>query len=179
MHRHRANAERFDEIYRSHVDAVYAYARRRSSQQVAEEVTAETFLVCWRKLDRLPAEPLPWLYGVARKTLANARRADERQARARGAAADPALEEVGIAEDAALADAFASLGPADREVLALVAWEGLSLGEAAVTLGCSALACRVRFHRAKQRLAKRLAELEVDGDASRPVHRSHPEGVAP
>jgi len=38
MHRHRANAERFDEIYRSHVDAVYAYARRRSSQQVAEEV---------------------------------------------------------------------------------------------------------------------------------------------
>src|SRR5947199_1058536 len=107
MHRHRANAERFDEIYRSHVDAVYAYARRRSSQQVAEEVTAETFLVCWRKLDRLPAEPLPWLYGVARKTLANARRADERQARARGAAAEAPVEQAGFVGDSALAEAFA------------------------------------------------------------------------
>jgi RNA polymerase sigma-70 factor (ECF subfamily) len=44
----------------------------------------------------------------------------------------------------------------DREVLRLVAWEGLSLAEAAVVLGCSSLACRVRYHRAKTRLAARL-----------------------
>jgi RNA polymerase sigma-70 factor (ECF subfamily) len=175
MHRHRANEERFDEIYRLHADAVFAYARRRSSPQVAEEVTAETFLVCWRRLDRVPAEPLPWLYGVARKTLANIRRADERQARARSAPAQP-IGEPAVSGDPLLARAFASLRPRDREVLALVAWEGLSLGEAATTLGCSALACRVRFHRAKQRLADALGHA---GDASQPAHRSHPEGATP
>jgi RNA polymerase sigma-70 factor (ECF subfamily) len=45
-------------------------------------------------------------------------------------------------------------------VLALVAWEGLAPADAARVLGCTAVACRVRLHRAKRQLARRLAELE-------------------
>jgi RNA polymerase sigma-70 factor (ECF subfamily) len=37
---------------------------------MAPDVVAETFLVAWRRLDDVPADPLPWLYGVARRVLA-------------------------------------------------------------------------------------------------------------
>jgi RNA polymerase sigma-70 factor (ECF subfamily) len=58
--------------------------------------------------------------------------------------------------DGVLAAAFNALKERDREVLRLVAWEGLSLADAATVLGCSGVACRVRYHRAKTRLAARL-----------------------
>jgi RNA polymerase sigma factor (sigma-70 family) len=144
--------QRFEAIYAEHRAAVQAYVRRRAPEPLVEDVVSETFLVCLRKLDRVPQEPLPWLYAVARKTLAN-----ERRRRARHAPADVlASTEPELAGGGALAAAFAQLSERDREVLRLVAWEGLSLGEAAVALGCSAVACRVRFHRAKARLADRL-----------------------
>jgi RNA polymerase sigma-70 factor (ECF subfamily) len=163
--------ERFDEIYRRHREAVSAYARRRAPAALAEDVVSETFLVCWRKLDRVPDDALPWLYSVARKTLANERR---KLARRGPAAAAVTAEQVPVG-DATLAAAFGRLGERDREVLRLVAWEGLASAEAAVVLGCSAVACRVRFHRAKRRLAALLAELEDEPAAPRP--RPHTEGA--
>jgi hypothetical protein len=47
--------------------------RRRAPESLVEDVVSETFLVCWRRFDRVPDEPLPWLYAVARYA---ARRAD-------------------------------------------------------------------------------------------------------
>jgi RNA polymerase sigma factor (sigma-70 family) len=144
--------QRFEQIYEQYRAAVQAYVRRRAPEQLVEDVVADTFLVCLRRLDRVPPEPLPWLYAVARKTLAN-----ERRRRARQTPTDVLVQtEPEPVGDGALAAAFARLSERDREVLRLVAWEGLSLGEAAVVLGCSAVACRVRFHRAKRRLADRL-----------------------
>ena len=58
--------------------------------------------------------------------------------------------------DGVLAQAFNRLSETDREVLRLVAWEGLSLDDAATVMGCSGVTCRVRYHRAKSRLASRL-----------------------
>jgi RNA polymerase sigma-70 factor (ECF subfamily) len=66
--------QRFEQIYEEHHDAVRAYVRRRAHESVVDDVVADTFVVCLRKIDRVPAEPLPWLYAVARKTLANERR---------------------------------------------------------------------------------------------------------
>ena len=158
--------QRFEQIYEEHREAVRAYARRRAPEAVVDDVVADVFVVCLRRIEDVPEPALPWLYAVARKTLANDRRRREREApRAAGIAFDP--EPAG---DAALAAAFAELSERDREVLRLVAWEGLSLKEAASVLGCSAIAARVRFHRAKSRLAVRL-----DAAASfRPAH----EGVS-
>src|SRR5439155_83532 len=59
--------------------AVFAYARRRATKDEADDVVSETFLVAWRRFDELPAEPLPWLIGTARKVLANRRRSDDRR----------------------------------------------------------------------------------------------------
>ena len=145
--------QRFDQLYTDHVDAVRAYVRRRASQDVVEDVVADVFLVCWRKLDDVPAQALPWLYAVARKTLANERRRSSRRVHV----PEDVPHEPEPVGDSALAAAFAQLSDADREVLRLVAWEGLSLREAAQVLECSPVACRVRYHRAKSRLASRLA----------------------
>src|SRR5579884_3098724 len=157
--------QRFERIYLEHQDAVRAYVRRRAPEHVVDDVVADTFLVCLRKIDRVPAEALPWLYAVARKTLANERRKRMRLAHGHEVpAGGPAP--VG---DGVLAAAFNALGERDREVLRLVAWEGLTLADAATVLDCSAVACRVRYHRAKSRLASRLAAATS--------FRPEPEGV--
>jgi RNA polymerase sigma factor (sigma-70 family) len=161
----RSAEERFREIYERHVTAVTAYVRRRAPADAVEDVVADTFLVCWRKLDRVPREALPWLYAVARNTLANERRAAARTAPASAERAAPAPE---IAGDAVLAQAFAALPENDREVLRLVAWEQLALRDAARALGCSYPACRVRFHRARRRLAQELERLERGPAAASP-----------
>lgn len=157
--------QRFDELYREHVDAVRAYVRRRAPEDVVDDVVADVFVVCWRRLDDVPDEALPWLYAVARKTLANERRRRSRSAHV----PVEVVHEPEPVGDSALAAAFAELSDADREVLRLVAWEGLSLREAATVLECSSVACRVRYHRAKSRLGARL-----DAAAS---FRSEPKGV--
>jgi RNA polymerase sigma-70 factor (ECF subfamily) len=144
--------QRFERIYEAHREDVEAYVRRRASAELVEDVVADVFVVCLRRIDDVPREPLPWLYAVARKTLANERRRRARTAPAEAVVAhDP--EPVG---DSALAAAFAELAENDREILRLVAWEGLSVAEAATALGCSRVAARVRLHRAKTRLASRL-----------------------
>ena len=165
---------RFHEIYERHREAVRLYVRRRIAADAVDDVVAETFLVCWRKLDEVPREPLPWLYAVARKTLANQYRAMAARDLPRPVppAENPFLP---IEHDDALADAFARLSDADREVLRLVAWEQLSLRDAARVLGCSPVACRVRLHRAKRRLAAHLEALEVTAAAAR--RRPRPKGA--
>jgi RNA polymerase sigma-70 factor (ECF subfamily) len=146
--------QRFERIYEQHRDAVRAYVRRRAPESLVEDVVADVFVVCLRRIDDVPRDALPWLYAVARKTLAN-----ERRKRARVAPADPGIAyEPEPSGDAGLATAFARLSDDDREVLRLVAWEGLAPREAARVLGCSPVAARVRYHRAKSRLR---AELEA------------------
>jgi RNA polymerase sigma factor (sigma-70 family) len=56
--------------------------------------------------------------------------------------------------------AIAALSERDRAALLLVAWEGLSTAEMAVALGCSRAAAKVRLHRARRKLRRKLDELE-------------------
>lgn len=146
----------FDDVYAAHRDAVWRYFKRRSAVD-QEDLTTEVFLVAWRRRDELPAEPLPWLYGVARRVLANHRRAGDRRdalaERAAAHAADAApdlADAVGLRAD--LARALGQLTERDRELVLLVAWEGLTVAEAAAALGCSRGAAAVRLHRARRRL---------------------------
>lgn len=149
----RTPEQRFEELYAAHVDAIRAYARRRAPG-IADDVAAETFLIAWRRFDQVPRNALPWLYAVARNVLANERRKQHRTAPAeRADVAEPRLP-----TDPQLTAAFALLADDDREILRLVAWEGLGFGDVAAALGCSRVAARVRFHRAKRRLADLLAE---------------------
>jgi RNA polymerase sigma factor (sigma-70 family) len=155
---------RFELLYGEHAPAVKAYIQRRAQPSVADDLVAEVFLVCWRRLDKLPTEPLPWLLGVARRVLSTQRRGERR-----GAALHRRLTESGTPQPAvgalspvvsstgaALRVALEQLSDCDREILLLTAWEGLSPTQAATVLGVKAATARVRLHRARRRLARAL-----------------------
>jgi DNA-directed RNA polymerase specialized sigma24 family protein len=62
--------ERFTDLYDRHYRSVLGYALLRTEHGMAEDVSSETFLIAWRRLDELPDPALPWLLGVARNLLA-------------------------------------------------------------------------------------------------------------
>lgn len=164
----------FTMAFREHYGALYAYARRRTDASDAEEVVAETFMVAWRRWEIAPAgRERPWLYGIARKVLANHHRGRLRQQRLlQRESSQLALRSVPLPEDHGLVRAasrdfqraWGRLGPDDRELLLLAAWEGLDHNEIAEVVGCSAGAARVRLHRARKRLRSYLDETSDVGD---------------
>ncbi len=153
--------ERFEAIAPGLIEPVRRYLARRTDPDTAEDVLAETLLVCWRRATELPDEPLPWVYGVAAHCLRNAQRAQRRQRRtaAKVATLDPPTEVVvGAPEHPEVAAALARLRADDAELLRLWAWEGLEPREIAVVLGASANTVGVRLHRARQRLRDELGK---------------------
>ena len=160
---------RFTALFAEHQRHVLAYAMRRSPTLAdAEDVAAETFTIAWRKIDAVPAEePLPWLYAVARRVLANQRRGNTRRERL---AALLRVEDVatplhaGEDRDGPAFAALASLAPADQELLRLVAWEELGNQQIASVLGITPNAVAIRLHRARARFADALARESRDDD---------------
>jgi RNA polymerase sigma-70 factor, ECF subfamily len=152
--------ERFSWLFEAHYAPVHAFAERRVGCDLADEVTAETFLVAWRRLEAVPEEPLPWLYGVARNVVLRQYSASARQGLARELLARerPApLSEDGGEHDR-LWRAWEQLSETDREVLALTVWEDLTVRDAARVLGVSASVFSVRLHRARRRLERQLQQ---------------------
>lgn len=160
---------RFDALFTEHQRHVLAYAMRRTHTLAdAEDAAAETFIVAWRKFDAVPAtEPLPWLYAVARRVLANHRRGHGRRERL---AALLRVEDVatplhaGEDRDGPTFVALASLSAADQELLRLVAWEDLGNQQIATVLGITPNAVAIRLHRARARFADALAGGTRDDD---------------
>jgi RNA polymerase sigma-70 factor (ECF subfamily) len=163
---------RFRRLYSEHGREVLAYALRRTADaEDAADVVSETFLVAWRRAGEVPsgADGRLWLYGVARRILANQRRGKRRRDRLAQrlrhdlSAVIPAGS--GSDDDDRLHSALTRLHPDDREILGLTAWEELSPSQAARVLGISAVATRSRLHRARRRLARELAEPHVNPPA--------------
>jgi RNA polymerase sigma factor (sigma-70 family) len=157
-------AQRFTAIYDEHYRRVLAYLLTRTDRQAAEDLAAETFTVVWRRLDDLPATPLPWLLGVARNLLRQQRRASGRREALAGRVS--ALTGPGDLTDRDVADevvegsevrrALATLSERDREALTLVTWLDLAPRDAAGAVGCAPATFLVRLHRARRRLEKAL-----------------------
>jgi RNA polymerase sigma factor (sigma-70 family) len=164
---------RFDQLYADHGVDLMAYSLRRSDgPEDAADVVAETFLVAWRRAGEVPSGPdaLFWLYGVARRVLANHQRGERRRARLVDrlrveVSADPS--QPATEADGAVTRALELLGESDREILLLAGWEGLEPAQIARVLGISAVAARSRLHRARRRLRKQLDQIEA-ADGTRP-----------
>jgi RNA polymerase sigma-70 factor, ECF subfamily len=145
----------FESLYREYYGRVLAYALRRATPDIAHDVVADTFLVAWRRRESLPDQPLPWLLGVARKTLANQWRSMRRR---QSLLIELKAEQVGrpnpsSGSTVAALDVMAALdrlSESDQELLRLIAWEELTPAEAAKVLGQSAATCRVRLHVGRQ-----------------------------
>ncbi len=158
---------RFDELYAANHRQVLGYLLRRTDNtDDAADVFAETFLIAWRRLDDLPTgqQARMWLYGTARRTLANYRRGERRRSalaeRLRADLAGDYRPPDFEGELAEISSAFRRLREPDRELLALVAWEGLDHDQIAAVLGCSRNAARIRLHRARRKLAEELARIK-------------------
>jgi RNA polymerase sigma-70 factor (ECF subfamily) len=155
------HADRYRSVYVGEFAAILAYAVRRVEQpEDAADVVAETFLVAWRRRHEMPAgaEARLWLYGVARRVLANHHRAGLRRKKlgerlrqeiSATVVADPGSD---VPSRLAVRAALARLGALDREVLMLTVWEGLEPREAATVLRISPAAVRTRLSRARARL---------------------------
>jgi RNA polymerase sigma factor (sigma-70 family) len=156
---------RFEQVFATNFRAVSAYARRRAAPAEAEDAVAETFLVAWRRLEDVPEHAKPWLLGVARRVLANQRRAAGRRAALSERVARDAEREPATDRRPPVLQALERLSEADREVLLLSAWDGLSAREVATALHCSRTAAKVRLHRARRRLRTELERLEPDASA--------------
>ena len=160
--------ECFPEIFDSYAPSVLRFARRRLDDgDAAWDVVNDTFTTAWRHWDRRPAagELLPWLYAIAGNAVRDQRRSAGRQSRliarlsAAGTAGHTADPADGIVLGQSVAGAFARLPAADREVLRLVAWEGMTDARAiGLVLGLSPVAVRTRVHRARRRLRSLLNE---------------------
>jgi RNA polymerase sigma-70 factor (ECF subfamily) len=158
--------ELFETYFRGYAAQVHAFALRRAEPEAAHDATGETFLIAWRRRAEMPSEPLPWLYGIARRVVANEQRAANRRlALITRIAAQPAPPDGTAGRDRDILEALATLREIDREALLLTAWEGLSATEAATVVGCSTAAFAVRLHRARRRLARVLVERAAEDHA--------------
>jgi RNA polymerase sigma-70 factor (ECF subfamily) len=161
----------FRDLYERHRADVWRYFRRRTSEQTAEDLTTEVFVVAWRRRAEPPESAREWLFGVARYVLANHRRREGRAAalteRAQREAPQAGEDHAELADVRAdIRAALRQLRPADREVLLLTAWEGLTSVEVAKVLGCRPATARARLLRARRRMR---AVLDPGDPAARPA----------
>lgn len=138
--------------------------RRLADADASAELAQEVFVVAWRRRNEVPDHSLPWLYGVARRLLANhwrSRRGAPDVLPITGAdlarvASSPGVDTaIGVADVRA---ALAILSELDQEILRLIGWEELTVSEAAQVLGCTRATAAVRLHRARRRLAEAMSD---------------------
>ncbi len=158
--------QEFVATFREHLAPLSKYLTRRVDRSDVEDLAADVFEIAWRKRSSCPeGMQLAWLYKIAGFVVANHRRKQNRRGFSMPLldtdAAAPSAEDLALSSGN-LADAFESLSDADRQVLSLVAFEGLGISEAAVALGVSANTASQRIKRARERLARKLSEALSD-----------------
>ena len=168
-----AQPEPIGVLYERHAPAVFRYLARRAGPSAAEDLLSEVFVAALDGRTRVVAHDsgsaLPWLYGIAMNVL----RRHFRQGTAKWVAAgDPGMDWDAVdarldaeAKRGQLRSALNVLSERDRELLLLVAWEGLTPAEAAEVLGIGKVAARSRLHRARRRALQALGHSATDRSA--------------
>lgn len=158
----------FATIFDRHFDAVHAYLQRRVGPDLADELSAQTFLVAFDKrrgYDPAEADARPWLFGIATNLLRRRHRDEVRQFRAYArSATDPVLdafEGVDSRLDASkmrrqLIEALAEIPSGELDALLLYAWADLSYSEIACALNLPTGTVRSRLSRARDRIRTAL-----------------------
>jgi RNA polymerase sigma-70 factor (ECF subfamily) len=164
-------------LYERHAQEVFRYLARRAGPAAAEDLLSEVFIAALSASSRVVAHDsgsaLPWLYGIALNVLRSHFR---RQQPTGGVTADFGMDWDAVddrldawAERGRLRAALDGLSESDRELLLLVAWEGLTHTEAAAALGISQVAARSRLHRARKRALNALQRLRGGAPSSHSV----------
>lgn len=161
---------RFNRLYDELWSDLRGYLRRRCTTDAdADDLLAETFTIVWRRIADVPAghDSRPWIFGIARNLIREYYRGRDRRRQitdrllselvTRPAAESGPRKEL---DDLAVTiQALGLLNEADRELIQLVAWEGLSHADCGVILQCSTNAVGIRLHRARARLQEKIGEM--------------------
>ncbi|MEU8239409.1 sigma-70 family RNA polymerase sigma factor [Actinoplanes missouriensis] len=157
-----ASAEdRFRDLHQRTFADLLRFVERRVPADEAEDIVSTVYLTAWRRLGELPQDARPWLFAVARKTMANGTRGWLRRRAldvrlATVAEASRTDHSAGTAIRLDLQRAWQTLSAADREVLALIAFDDLTNEQAAVVLNCRRSTFTMRLARARKRLQAAL-----------------------
>lgn len=159
----------FAAIFDRHADAIVRYASARLGPDMAEDVTAETFLAAFRRRDHYDMsrpDAGPWLYGIAARQIGRHRRDEARQVRMLGSVPVQSIADDFSSRSAEqvtaeqlrpqLARVLAGMPRRDRDLLLLIAWADLSYAEAAQALGTTVGAVRSRLNRIRVRARRKL-----------------------
>lgn len=167
----------FEAFYRDHLEAVQRFvARRVDDAHLAADLTADVFLAAIDNAHTYAADRGPvvaWLYGVGRNTIAaEVRRRSRELHAARRISGHRLLDPASVArieeridaerESRRLYRALDGLSDDDRKLLEMVALDGLSVADAARSLGVKPATARVRLHRSRARLTTTLRQEEPD-----------------
>jgi RNA polymerase sigma factor (sigma-70 family) len=177
MKQHTTNEAEFRAMYDLCFDSVARYCLRRLPEHSAQDAVSDVFLTAWRRFDSIPPgdQSLPWLYGVAKNVVRNIDRSGRRsmrlsakvKAQATYPEPSPDVQVVRNEQDNELVATLKTLKPDDQEILKLRAYEGLSVKQISIAVGCSEEAAKKRVSRALVRLRKAAAiEMPVPSGAN-------------
>ncbi len=157
--------ERFEALYRSSRDDLYAYvATLLGDRAAAEDVTALAFERAYRRrrsFDRRRGEERAWLFGIARNAALDELRRRRRVARLAADPVDSNELEASVPDGAEVAlrltavrTALAGLSAREREIVAFKFHAGLSNAEIAHVLGVSESNAGTLLYRTLEKLRK-------------------------
>ena len=166
----------FGQVFEAEVEPLHGYIARRLGSSAADDLTAETFAIAYRRWEDLdPSRPVrPWLFGIASNLIRHHWRKERRMLRAYArSGVDPVLTEDDAplerleaqAARPAVAAALADLRHEEREVLFLHTWAELSDTEIADALSLPLGTVKSRLSRAREHMRNRLGaigQVEVD-----------------
>lgn len=143
----------FDRLFTDHARTVGRFLRRRVDPSDVEDLTADVFVIAWRRRHDVPeGAELPWLYRTAGNVVAN----HHRKHRAVPIAdipettAEDSLQWPADTDD--IRRIVDGLSARDRQILVLTAWEGLTGDELAAVLGIGRGGADAALSRARARL---------------------------
>jgi RNA polymerase sigma-70 factor (ECF subfamily) len=155
----------FVDVFEATYVDLMRFVARRVDRAEAEDVVAEAFTIAWRRVSDLPtdaSQARAWVFGIARRLVL----AHHRRTHATAVASldinqlpTPGHEDTVVAL-ADLARAWNRLTAAHQEALSLTCWDGLTGAEAAIVLGISPVAYRIRLSRARRALHAHLRAVE-------------------
>ncbi|GBD84595.1 ECF RNA polymerase sigma factor SigE [bacterium BMS3Abin02] len=165
-----SDASRFGDVFRRHYRAVYAYTVRAVGPSDGPDLAAEVFVNAFearRRYDVAYVSARPWLLGIAAHLVGTYYRSKARGRRATLRLGDPAIvpdfasDAAGRVDAAAARDAIGralgGLRPAEREVVSLFVFAGLSYREIAQSLGIAEGTVRSRLSRAREKSRNLMA----------------------
>jgi RNA polymerase sigma-70 factor (ECF subfamily) len=174
----RGDRAAFETLFSRHGGRVFGFLMRATGDRaLAEDLLQHTFLNLHRAREsyRAGAPFAPWLYTIAnnaRRDAARERRRGREDLTADGTAPEAAGESphdaAGDEEAERVRAALEKLPEAQREVIVLHRWHGLSFAEIAEVVGASEGAVKVRAHRGYLALRDLLSKPADDGPRPRP-----------